>query len=102
MKAILYNNCHGGFGFSDELLRMFGITTGQRSQDGNDFCMNMENRTNPLVIQAVERIGLERASGECSCLKIEYVEDDAIYRIKEHDGYERLVYVCHAKSNLAY
>jgi hypothetical protein len=81
---------------------MFGITDGQYGTNGLEFCHNLSNRTNPLVIAAVERIGLEKASGECCKLAIEEIGDDDIYVIEEFDGKERLLFVCRAKNNLVY
>ncbi|MNS42015.1 hypothetical protein D3C71_1169770 [compost metagenome] len=105
MRKILYNKCYGGFGFSDELLAMFGIykeegysRRAQYTQAGAAFCDNIDNRVKPEVIASVERMGLEAASGECSKLAIYEADDDEIVSISNHDGYETVHVVCRARN----
>jgi hypothetical protein len=74
MKKILYNKKYGGFGFSNQLLERFGITDGQYSVVGYEFCSNIFNRTNPRVVEIVEEIGLEAASGELKKHIIQWVD----------------------------
>jgi hypothetical protein len=93
MKKILINTSYGGFGFSKELLNRFGITDSQYSQEVLAFQADMKNRTNPYVIKVVEELGTKRASGSSCRLCIKEVKDNDIYRIEEHDGCEKLVYV---------
>lgn len=96
---VLYNNQYGGFNFSDELLREFGIEEGCYKGEGYRFCQDPDNRTNPKVIEAVERMGLEAASGDCCTLAIEEIGDNDIYTITQFDGLERVRYVCTAINN---
>lgn len=88
MKKILYNNQYGGFGFSDEVLEHFGI----EKDKSYPFTNNPRNRTNKEIIEFVEKIGLEKASGECCKLAILEADDDDIYEIESFDGKERLIY----------
>jgi hypothetical protein len=94
VKKILYNTCHGGFGFSEKLLQRFNITDGQWGKEGHKFCSDLKNRINPEVIKAVEELGLKESSGECSNLSIEEIDDGDVYRIDDFDGYEKLIFVC--------
>lgn len=93
MKKVLINVSYGGFSFSKELLNRFGITGSQYSQEALSFQCDMKNRTNPKIIEAVEELGVGRASGSCCRLCIKEINDNDIYRIEEHDGCEKLVYV---------
>jgi hypothetical protein len=93
MKKILINSCHGGFGFSEILLQKFNITDGQWGKEGHKFCSDLKNRTNPEVIKVVEELGLKESSGQCSCLELIEIYDNDIYKIEEHDGNEKLIYV---------
>ena len=68
MKIIL-NKCYGGFGISDEALRMAGIT--DTDEWGYD-----DLRTNPEVIKAVEILG-EDANDEYSDLVVVEISDAA-------------------------
>ncbi|MNS99306.1 hypothetical protein D3C72_1337050 [compost metagenome] len=107
MRKILYNTCYGGFGFSDELLAMFGIYKDEKlshkaqyTQAGAAFCDNIDNRSKPEVIASVERMGLEAASGECCRLAIYEAEDDEIVEITSFDGRETVRFVCRARNGI--
>lgn len=45
-------------------------------------------RTDPLLIQTVEELGSEAASGACAKLKIIEIPDGIAYEIDEYDGIE--------------
>lgn len=102
MKKLLYNTSYGGFGFSVEFLKHFGITDEKYSDKSYAFNMDKSNRTNPEVIALVEKMGLEKASGSGCRLAILIIGDDDIYEIEEYDGLENPKLICRAKNNLVY
>jgi hypothetical protein len=75
---ILINNCHGGYGFSEEFEEFFGMKSWEITE---------LPRHDPKLIQAVENFGIEKASGWAADLLIEEIEGNK-YRIKEYDGLE--------------
>lgn len=93
MKKVLINVSYGGFSFSKELLSRLGITGSKYSEEVLSFQGDMKNRTNSEIIKVVEELGVKRASGSCCKLCIKEIKDNDIYRIEEHDGCEKLVYV---------
>jgi hypothetical protein len=48
------------------------------------------NRTDRLLIQAIEEVGLEEAGGKCAELEIVEIPDDIKYFIDEYDGIETI------------
>jgi hypothetical protein len=54
----------------------------------NDEIGRHENRNNPLLVQVVEELGTEVASGSCSELKVVEIPDDVQWIIEEYDGNE--------------
>jgi hypothetical protein len=81
MKKILINKCYGGFSVSKEVTDYLGI-----SWDGYGF-VNLD-RDDPDLIEAVEFVGLEKASGELADLSIVSIPDDVEWTIEEYDGIE--------------
>lgn len=49
-----------------------------------------DNRTHPLLIQVIEQLGTEKASGDCAKLKIVEIPDDVDFEIDEYDGIESI------------
>jgi hypothetical protein len=107
-KKILYNKSYGGFGFSNEfflhlneLYKYLGVRE-LTYKEKTDFHSDMSNRTNSMVFDIVNTIGLEKASGLSCELAIQEIHEDEIYEIKEFDGKEELKFICMAKKNLVY
>ena len=50
------------------------------------------DRTDPILIETIEELGLKESSGDCSSLNIEEISSGTQYRIKEYDGYESIEY----------
>jgi len=68
---VLINRCYGGFSVSKDLLKVLGLEghldnkmLGIVSDDSNAY------RYEPYLIEAVEKLGLEKSSGECAQLDI--------------------------------
>jgi len=47
-------------------------------------------RTDPVLVQVVETLGSERASGSCAELRIADIQKGTAYRIGEYDGNESI------------
>lgn len=104
MKVVL-NKQYGGFTLSykamcymrdmgskiaDEELKTYYSHYKNRDFYGFAFT-HKKNRTDPLLIKAIEDLGKE-ANGECCTLKIIEIPDNVHFIIKDFDGYESLKY----------
>ena len=47
-------------------------------------------RDDPVLIQVIEEMGSEAASGQCAELEIVEIPDDVEWHIEEYDGYEHV------------
>ena len=84
MPRIVVNKKFGGFSFSQlavELLEKQGIDCQSGRRDDNEF------RTNPKVIEVVERLG-NKANGSAAALVVVDVPDDVQWYIDDYDGVE--------------
>jgi hypothetical protein len=81
MKIVI-NTCHGGFGLSDQALKLYcerkGIT--------QIYHWNIE-RDDPVLIEIIEEMG-EASGGSYADLKIVDIPDDVFWQIEEYDGKE--------------
>lgn len=102
MTKIVYNDCYGGFGLSDEAIEMYLDLKGykfKKTNRGWGSCYSVEgwddfydgniDRSDPILIQVVETLG-EKANGACANLIIEDLPKGTLYRITEYDGYETI------------
>jgi hypothetical protein len=80
MKKIVINRCFGGFGLSEEALKLLG-TESYMDYD--------EDRENPKLIEVVEKLGAA-ANGGYSKLRIVEIPEDVEYTIEEYDGVESI------------
>jgi hypothetical protein len=116
MTKVIINQCWGGFGLSDAafewLIKEKKWKTTKYDKKGA-YCdktadivigdkkdtyyikynlvgynSDKEIRTNPDLIECVETLGSEIASGELGCLKIIEVPDDEDWYIHDYDGME--------------
>ena len=84
MKVAL-NECFGGFNLSEEAEEFIN----SRREEADNY--TGEWRTNPVLIECIETLGSERASGMCSEINIEEYDDNNYeISISEYDGYEEL------------
>ena len=80
MKVVI-NDCYGGFGLSEKALKMLGV------EDDYDFEFD---RTNPELVEVVEKLGKE-ANGFCASLRVIEIPDDVKeWYIDEYDGIETI------------
>jgi hypothetical protein len=104
-NKIVINNCHGGFGLSDEATEHYakikGLDLGRRDskwafsneyeyffpETGESFHSRDIERDDPALIQTVQDIGSE-SGGRFASLKIVEIPDDVKWQIDEYDGLE--------------
>lgn len=84
MSGILYNRCHGGFGFSEECKEEYLKRTGRKLDEYN------VNRSDPELIKLYEEFGSDWMSGLCAKITLKKVSPTLIkyLRIGEYDGKE--------------
>lgn len=82
MKVVI-NGCYGGFSLSDEALAYLGIPGGSRYAYEDD-------RTNPKLVECVEKLGEAASHGLGSSLYVVEVPDDVKWIITDYDGIEQV------------
>lgn len=93
---VVINGCYGGFGLSQLALNtlyknhpdMVGVYENYRGEEAMYLKDEIE-RHDKRLIEVIENIGSEYASGDCAELKIEEIFIP-MYRISDYDGYETL------------
>lgn len=83
MKIVI-NTDYGGFGLSKEAYKYLGLVW-----DGYGYEFR-EDRANPKLIECVEKLGREKASGEYACLKVVKIPDGVDWEIDDYDGIETI------------
>lgn len=88
MSKVALNGCYGGFGLSDEAKALY------KKKSGKEFYSCEVDRCCPLLIETIEELGTEKASGCCSNIYFEEISQDTIdanaWEIDEYDGSETL------------
>ncbi len=83
MKVAI-NRCWGGFGLSKEAYEFLGL-----EWDGFGYAYSPdEKRTDPALIECIEKIGSEKASGHFASVEVVEIPDDVDWYIDEYDGME--------------
>ena len=95
---VLVNCDYGGFSVSEEVYKELGIEwDGYGFLENKDLGIESDNeyayRSDPRLIAAVEKVGIEVAEGGRSNLRIANVPDDAKWIIEEFDGVEHVAEV---------
>ena len=105
---IVINRCYGGFSVSEAAIQRYSELKGKEllfdymdnnerfksyyyMEDGRKNYVNpynLTNRTDPVLIQVIEELGSEKASGYGADLFIDELEAGTLYRIAEYDGQE--------------
>lgn len=90
---IVYNNCYGGFGLSDEAellyFKLAGIDASTLPEWEVYDLIRGVSRHDPHLITVVETLGVA-ANGVCARLRIEEISGP-IYKIEEYDGNETVI-----------
>lgn len=85
-QKIVVNDCYGGFGLSTAAvtrLRELGVTGASEYE-----VQSMLQRDDHRLVQMLEELGSEAASGEFAELAIVEIPDDVDWVIDEEDGAE--------------
>ena len=82
MKVVI-NGCYGGYSLSDEALAYLGIPGGSRYAYDDD-------RTNPKLVEGVEKLGEAASHGLGASLYVVEVPDDVKWTITDYDGVEQV------------
>lgn len=82
MKVVI-NGCYGGFSLSDEALAYLGIPGGSRYSYEDD-------RTNPKLVECVEKLGEAVNHDSATYLYVVEVPDDVKWTITDYDGLEQV------------
>ena len=82
MKVVI-NGCYGGYSLSDGALDYLGIPGASRYTYDND-------RTNPKLVECVEKLGEAASHGLGSSLYVVEVPDDVEWTITDYDGIEQV------------
>lgn len=89
MVKVAVNRMPGRFCLSSEAKQLYKIRSGTDIVDG---CGFYGCRTDPLLIQVIEELGQQRASGPSSKVKVVEIPDDAEWTIRGTlGGYEEVV-----------
>ena len=102
MKIVI-NNCHGGFGLSEEATELYakykGLDLRKEEKNTNsvlpsDYYVGGEwfnyrhiDRNDVALVRVVQELG-EKADGFCSKLKLVDIPTDVQWTIEEYDGME--------------
>jgi hypothetical protein len=90
---IAVNRCYGGFSVSEQVFKELGLKwNGFGYLRNDDFGIESTNyfawRSHPKLIQAIEKIGVEKASGKLAEIDIVDIPDDIKFEIDDYDGVE--------------
>jgi hypothetical protein len=85
MQKVVINVCYGGFGLSEDVMSRYNVLTGKNAE----YHWEIE-RDDPVLIQVIEKVGLEAAASAYAELKIVEVPDDVKWHIHEYDGMEHV------------
>lgn len=86
MAKVAINKCFGGFSLSKEAYDFLGF-----EWDGHGFAFSWEgDRANSKLIECIETLGSEAASGFHAKLKVVEIPDDVRWYITDYDGIETI------------
>lgn len=92
---IVKNSCFGGFSVSAEVYKELGIQWDEYGYISNEDLGIKDAgyyayRSDPRLIKAIEKVGLEASSGSHAELEIVDIPDDIKYEIDDYDGVETI------------
>lgn len=82
---VLYNDCYGGFSFSEEFLEE--LKRRHPEKEFKDY-YHQGLRDDPDTIALFEEWGSKRSSGHFSKIELDEIPDGVEYDIREYDGQE--------------
>ena len=96
MYKVVINGCYGGFGLSQLALNILyknhpDMVEVYEDYRGNEkmYLSDEVERHDKRLIEVVETLGSELASGACANLVIKTIYNP-VYRVSEYDGYETI------------
>lgn len=90
LTEVVYNNCYGGFGLSDEAVERIRELKGDSNFDVYGYYSGYKNRTDEDLIRVVKELG-GKANSRHSNLDFHEIKKGDVYRIEEYDGWEKVV-----------
>ena len=88
MPKVALNGCYGEFGLSAKAKELY------KEKSGKEFCSWEVDRSCPILVETIEELGTEKASGGCANLYFEEISQDAIdakaWEIDDYDGSENV------------
>lgn len=97
MPKVALNGCYGGFSLSKPVIEYMAERGHERAANdlkewddhySGGWWLRDEDRTDPLLIEAIEHVGVDKASGSLASLRIADIPDDVEWTIQEYDGIE--------------
>jgi hypothetical protein len=86
MIKIVINTCFGGFGLSDEAVKLYKKLS--KKKFSKDWYPPFDiKRDDPILVQVIQELG-EKANGEYAELKIVSVPNGTNWEVTEYDGSE--------------
>jgi len=101
MKVVI-NRDYGGFGLSDEAIRLYAEKKGLKlkprpssrftnyyfEENGKFFDDRDLSRDDPILVEIVETLKPKKASGQYASLKVVEIPGDVEWKVEENDGME--------------
>ena len=95
---IVTNRCYGGFGLSDAFVKYLNSKYKTESGDSYTKYSFEQDRTNPILVNAIKEFGCKKASAKCAQLYIDNIPDETSdFEITKYDGCETITYVLNSK-----
>ena len=91
VRRVVLNCCYGGFGLSEDAIRLYHDLTSGISGSADRLYFFDIQRDDPILLQVIDTIGLEDASGPYSKLGIAEIPDDIPtdgWTVMDYDGRE--------------
>lgn len=90
-RKILLNRCYGGFSLSEAAKNQYKTATQHVSRPPHWYMDQDVRRDDPVLIEIVEKMGLDKASGSFAKLAIIEIPDDVPvdgWTVQDYDGVE--------------
>lgn len=91
MKIVI-NECFGGFSVSENFFKDCNIPYGKSKWGSVYPTTDIDLRTDPRLIEYIEKNGSAKASGSCAHLVVEEIPKGTAFIIDEYDGNESIMY----------
>jgi hypothetical protein len=89
MQRIVINADFGGFSLSEKAEALYKAYAGIE-QDDDKWCYWDMERNDPILLQVIDKLGINDAAGKHSDLRVVEIPDGVEWVIVEHDGKEHV------------